>query len=69
MQFKHGEGGEGKVCEAVENYGRECAKENAIEIAYNLFGNGASYEIVKASIASLTEEELQKIYKKAKETT
>ncbi len=64
-QFKREEGGEGKVCEAVENYGRECAKENAMENAYNFFKNGASYEIVKASITSLTEEELQEIYKKA----
>lgn len=64
-QFKKEEGGEGKVCEAVENYGKECAKEAVMENAYNFFKNGVSYEIVKASINSLTEEELQEIYKKA----
>lgn len=53
------------MCEAVENYGKECAKENAMENAYNFFKNGVNYEIVKASITSLTEEELQEIYKKA----
>lgn len=64
-QFKIGKGGKGQVCEAVENYGRECAKENAMDNAYNLFKNGVSYEMVKASIEILSEEELQEIYKKA----
>lgn len=69
-QFKREEGGEREVCEAVENYGKECAreavKETAKETAYNFFKNGASYEMVKASMGSLTEEELMEIYKKAK---
>lgn len=69
-QFKREEGGEREVCEAVENYGKECAreavKETAKETAYNFFKNGASYEMVKASMSSLTEEELMEIYKKAK---
>lgn len=64
-QFKRGKGGEGQVCEAVENYGRECAKEAAIEHAYNLFKNGASYELVESSIKGLTHEELQEIYGKS----
>ena len=54
------------MCEAVENYGRECAKEAAMEHAYNFFRNGASYEIVRASIESLSDEELQEIYQRAK---
>lgn len=54
------------MCEAVENYGKECAREAVKETAYNFFKNGASYEMVKASMSSLTEEELMEIYKKAK---
>ena len=72
-QFKESEGGGEEMCEAVENYARECAEEAvkettekvSKETAYNFFKNGASYEIVRASITSLSDEELQDIYKKA----
>ena len=39
---------------------REDAKDNALR----LFQNGASYELVRASITSLEDEELQEIYQK-----
>lgn len=65
-QFKLGEGGERKMCEAVENFGRECAKEAVMDSAYNLFKNGASYEIVRASIKLLSDDELKELYAKAK---
>lgn len=64
-QFKLEEGGEGNMCEAIENFGKECAKEAVMESAYNLFKNGASYEIVRASINLLSDEELKEIYEKA----
>ena len=37
-------------------------KEEATQNAYNLFKNGASYELVRASIEGLSDEELQSIY-------
>ncbi len=66
-QFKLGEGSEGKMCEAVENFGKECAKEAVMESAYNFFKNGASYEMVRASIHLLSDDELKEIYARAKE--
>lgn len=65
-QFKHGEGGEGQMCEAIENFGKECAKEAVMESVYNLFKNGASYEMVRASIHLLSDDELMEIYTRAK---
>ena len=50
------------MCEAIENFGKECAKEAVMEIAYNIFKNGASYEMVRASIHLLSDEELKEIY-------
>lgn len=66
-QFKLGEGGEGNMCEAIENFGKECAKEAVMESAYNFFKNGASYEMVRASINLLSDDELKELYAKAKE--
>jgi hypothetical protein len=43
----------------LKNAGR---KEQAIQNAHNFFANGASYELVRASIPLLTDEELQEIY-------
>lgn len=66
-QFKLGEGGEGNMCEAIENFGKECAKEAVMESAYNFFKNGASYEMVRASINLLSDDELKELYAKAQE--
>lgn len=63
-QFKLGEGGTGNMCEAIENFGKECAKEAVMENAYNLFKNGVSYEVVRASINLLSDDELTEIYTK-----
>ena len=43
------------------------AAEEAKASALRLFQNGASYELVRTSIISLTDKELQEIYKKAME--
>ena len=44
------------------NAGKKEAQE---QDAYNLFKNGASFELVRASIKGLTDEELQAIYEEA----
>ncbi|MBQ2987179.1 MAG: hypothetical protein IJE23_06835 [Tyzzerella sp.] len=49
------------MCELVENYAKKREKESALR----LFQNGASYELVRTSITSLTDEELQEIYQNA----
>lgn len=58
------------MCDLVENYAKECAEEAAKqtekENALRFFQNGATYELVRASITSLSDEELQKIYQEAK---
>lgn len=73
-QFKESKGGSEPMCDLVENYARECAEEAAKEAtkkatkqternsALRLFQNGADYELVRASITSLSDEELQKLY-------
>ena len=49
-QFKESEGGQGEVCELVENYATRRAKEEAKGNARRFFENGASYEeILKKS--------------------
>lgn len=78
-QFKTNEGGKQEVCDLVENYAKECAEKAAKEAAeiaakeaadsaLKLFENGVSYEVVRASITSLSDEELQAIYEKVKKT-
>ena len=65
-QFKESEGGQGEVCELVENYAKQyaekVAKEAAMDNARKFFENGANYEMVRNSISLLSDEELQKIY-------
>ena len=41
-------------------------KEEAKYVAYNFFKNGASYELVRASIEILSDAELQEIYKETR---
>lgn len=67
-QFKRDEGGNEKMCDLVENYANEKAKEAEKNNALRLFQNGASYELVRASITSLSDEELQMIYAEAKKS-
>lgn len=74
-QFKSSEGGEKEVCDLVENYAKgyaekvakeekEKAEKDAMQSARKLFENGVSYEIVHASIATLSDEQLREIYQK-----
>lgn len=80
-QFKDNEGGNEEVCDLVENYARERAEEaakkaaeeaakkaaeEAANSAKRLFENGASYELVRASLTSLSDTELKNIYVKVK---
>ena len=61
------------MCDLVEQYAKEYAKEYAEEVAeervkenaLRLFQNGVSYELVRASIPSLSDEDLQAIYREA----
>ena len=57
------------MCELVENYAKEYAKEVAQKAAQDaadsvkkLFQNGVSYDVVRASITTLSDEELKRIY-------
>ena len=54
------------MCDLVENYARECAEEAAKEAAKNLFENGASYELVRASLTTISDVDLKDIYEKVK---
>ena len=80
-QFKQNEGGQEKMCDLVENYARECAAEAVQEAtkqvteqamldtannARRLFENGVVYDIVRASMPSLSDETLQRIYDEVK---
>ena len=65
-QFKDNEGGNKEVCDLVENYAKERAQETATDSAKKLFENGASYELVRASLTTLSDAELQSIYEKVK---
>lgn len=55
-----------KMCnlsEAIEERGIEKgSKQNAKENARKFFENGVSYQIIRASIENLTDEELKEIY-------
>ena len=53
------------MCDLVEQYAKEYAEERAKESALRLFQNGVSYELVRASIPSLSDEDLQAIYREA----
>ena len=72
-QFRESEGGNEEMCDLVENYAKERAEEAAKEAtkkaakeaadsARKFFENGVSYDIVRASISTISAEELQKIY-------
>ena len=80
-QFKENKGGQEEVCDLVENYAKECAEKAAEEAAKKaaekeikeaeqsartLFENGVSYDVVRASIRPLTDEQLQNIYETIK---
>jgi len=69
-QFKLSEGGKKEVCDLVENYAKgyaekvakEAKEKETVESARKLFENGVSYEIVRASISTLSDEVLEEIY-------
>ena len=61
-QFKESEGGNEEMCDLVENYAKQKAEEKAADSARKLFENGVSYDIVRASITTISDEDLQKIY-------
>lgn len=71
-QFRESEGGNEEMCDLVENYAKERAEEAAKEAtekavkeaadsARKFFENGVSYDIVRASITTISDEDLQKI--------
>ena len=61
-QFKESEGGKEEMCDLVENYAKQKAEEKAADSARKFFENGVSYDIVRASITTISDEDLQKIY-------
>ena len=76
-QFKESKGGNEEMCDLVENYAKERAEaaakeaaekatkeatEKAICSAKKLFENGVSYDIVRASITTISDKDLQQIY-------
>ena len=61
-QFKEYEGGNEEMCDLVENYARERAEEAAVDSARRFFENGVSYDIVRASITTVSDEDLKAIY-------
>ena len=50
------------MCAIMEDYAKEYAKESDKKTAKQLFENGAGFELVKASLTTLSEEELREIY-------
>ncbi len=47
----------------IEEGKKEGKKEAELQTAYNLFKNGANYELVRVSVKGLTDEEVQTVYK------
>ncbi len=64
--LKHSEGGVKAMCAIMEEYAKEYAEQYAKEsdkkTVRHLLQNGVSFELVKASISSLSEKELLEIY-------
>ena len=50
-----------EMCEAVEQYARERAKETAKENAFRLLQNGVDFETVVKSITQLSRKELEEL--------
>lgn len=65
-QFLDEERGVGRMCELVDNFVKENIIEKSKEFAKRFFENGASYEVVRKSIDSLTDEELKEIFEQVK---
>ncbi len=74
---KMAEGGNKEVCDLVENYARGCAEKaakeatdkaikDATESAKKFFENGVSYEVVRNSISTLSDEVLKGVYAEVK---
>ena len=56
------EGGH-NVCKAIQDLMEDSRLEERKVIAKKLFANGVSYELVRASVEDITDEELKEIYK------
>ena len=69
QQFLLKEGGKERMCELVDNYVREREIIKAKETAKKLFINGASYELVRDSIDSLSDEEIKAIYEQVRKAS
>ena len=63
-QFLGNERGKKEMCELVDNYAREFAKETVQEMAAELLKNGVDFDIVCRSISNLSVEELRAIYER-----
>ena len=66
-QFVVSEGGKKEMCEIVENYAKEVAKENEKLIAKKLFAKNVNFDTVLHSMEHMTAEELKKIHEEIKE--
>lgn len=62
QHFLKDEGGKREMCEVVENYARQYAKEKEAESARRLFQQGASYEMVRTALINLSDNELIEIW-------
>ena len=66
FEFKQSKGGNEEMCDLVENYAKERAEEatakEAADSARKLFENGVNYDIVRASITTISDEDLKAIY-------
>lgn len=60
--FLKDEGGKEEMCEIVEKFAKECVKEENMETARKLFENGVSFELVRRSLDSLSDQELKTIF-------
>ena len=65
QQFLKRERGKEEMCELVDNY----FKKREAETARKFFLNGASYELVRASIDCLSDAEIKEIYEQVKKAS
>jgi len=67
-QFLKSKGGKQEMCELVDNYAKKYSKENEIrkakEAIVKLFEMGVTFEIIKASFDSLSEDEIKGLYER-----
>lgn len=66
MQFIGNEGGKRDMCEIVDNYAKEVAKEKNKEMVRKLFEKGVDFDIVCQCAEDFAIEELREIYSEMK---